>query len=191
MVGTRRPTDLELLEMHADVGEGLVGLRGITLIRSGTLELFAIGSSVPLYLAKALEAVRERAPVESDPMALPPMFAACERLLVEAGWNVRCYGTLVYAIEPALMCISSPAILRSDQATRSWMRGANPGNWHPVEWDELLDGCLGPWTMVADGDRIASICHTPRAMTDRTAVCGTWTEPSFRGRGYAAATTAQ
>src|SRR5689334_20188089 len=25
------------------------------------------------------------------------------------------------------------------------LRGANPGNWEPVEWDELLEGKLGPW----------------------------------------------
>ena len=37
------------------------------------------------------------------------------------------------------------------------LRGANPGNWEPVEWDELLDGRLGPWTMVLDGDRAVSI----------------------------------
>ena len=40
-----------------------------------------------------------------------------------------------------------------------------------------------------DGDRVVSNCHTPR-FNDRGAEAGTWTDPDYRGRGYAAATTA-
>jgi RimJ/RimL family protein N-acetyltransferase len=44
--------------------------------------------------------------------------------------------------------------------------------------------------MVRDGDRVVSIGHTPRPLTPRSAECGVWTDPDFRGRGYAAATAA-
>jgi RimJ/RimL family protein N-acetyltransferase len=70
------------------------------------------------------------------------------------------------------------------------LRTANPGNWHDVEWHELLDGRLGPWTIVTEGDHAISICHTPRPVTERAAECGVWTDSRFRGRGYAAATAA-
>jgi RimJ/RimL family protein N-acetyltransferase len=81
-------------------------------------------------------------------------------------------------------------IERSDAHGGDRLRGANPGGWEPVEWDELLDGRLGPWAMAREGERVVSICHTPLAMTPSSAECGVWTDPAFRGRGYAAAVTA-
>jgi RimJ/RimL family protein N-acetyltransferase len=97
----------------------------------------------------------------------------------------------VYLIEPDVAFESDAIIVRSDQASPPWMRAANPGGWHPVEWNELLDGRLGPWTMAVEGHRIVSICHTPVPLTDRAAECGVWTDPGFRSRGYAAAVTAE
>ena len=38
--------------------------------------------------------------------------------------------------------------------------------------------------------KVVSICHTPRPMTERAAECGVWTHPDYRGRGYAAEVTA-
>ncbi|WP_285705441.1 GNAT family N-acetyltransferase [Microtetraspora sp. NBRC 16547] len=65
-----------------------------------------------------------------------------------------------------------------------------PGNWEPEEWEELVGGGEGaPWSMIIEGDQVVSICHTPRR-TSAGAEAGTWTSPAFRGRGYAAATTA-
>jgi RimJ/RimL family protein N-acetyltransferase len=78
---------------------------------------------------------------------------------------------------------------RSDTSRVARWRDANPGNWHPVEWNELLDGCLGPWTFAIEDERVVSICHTPRPLSARAAECGVWTDPAFRGRGYAAAVT--
>jgi RimJ/RimL family protein N-acetyltransferase len=97
----------------------------------------------------------------------------------------------VYLIEPDVVFDSDVIIVRSDAASPPWMRAANPGGWHPVEWNELLDGRLGPWTMAVEGHRIVSICHTPVPLDDRAAECGVWTDPEFRGRGYAAAVTAE
>jgi GNAT superfamily N-acetyltransferase len=79
---------------------------------------------------------------------------------------------------------------RSDAAPDAALRGLNPGNWAPDEWDDLLDGVLGPWAMAVVDGRAASICHTPLPMTARAAECGVWTDPAYRGRGYAAAVTA-
>ncbi|MDZ7727477.1 MAG: GNAT family N-acetyltransferase [Dehalococcoidia bacterium] len=48
---------------------------------------------------------------------------------------------------------------------------------------------LGPWAMALVEGRVVSICHSPR-LDDYGAEAGTWTDPAFRGRGYAAAATA-
>jgi hypothetical protein len=57
-----------------------------------------------------------------------------------------------------------------------------PGNWEPVEWDELLDGRLGPWSIAVERELAVSICHTPGPVTARGAECGVWTLPAFRAR---------
>jgi RimJ/RimL family protein N-acetyltransferase len=192
MTHSTSPTDLELLELRAaGAGDPIDGMRGLGFVHTATAKAFRIGSAVPPGLAKVLEATCEGASAASDPTAVPPAIAACERLLVAEGWNVQRDANAVYLIEPEACFTSAAVIERSDRAVPRWMRDANPGNWEPVEWDELLDGCLGPWAMVAHGQRIVSICHTPIPLTEHAAECGTWTEPEFRGRGHAAATTAQ
>jgi len=70
------------------------------------------------------------------------------------------------------------------------LRAANPGNWGADEWQNLLDGRLGPWVMASHGERVISICHTPVANAS-AAEAGVWTHPDFRGGGHAAATTAE
>lgn len=192
MPSSHRPPDLELLELRADsVGDGTVGLRGVRLLCTRMVEAFSVGSAIPADLAKAVEAAREDTPPSRLPAAVLATLDAAERRLTEAGWNVQRRVSLVYLIEPGLAFDSDAVIVRSDEASPQWMRAANPGGWHPVEWNELLDGHLGPWTMAVDGPRIVSICHTPVPLTDRTAECGVWTDPEFRGRGYAAAATAE
>ena len=99
---------------------------------------------------------------------------------------------LRFVIDEAVHFADSPSVRieRSDASGGDRVRACNPGGWEPVEWDELLDGRLGPWTMALDGERVVAICHTPRPMTADRAECGVWTNPAFRGRGYAAAVTA-
>ncbi|MBC8073616.1 MAG: GNAT family N-acetyltransferase [Deltaproteobacteria bacterium] len=155
------------------------------------IEAFGVGSGVPPDLAKAIGATRQRVVSSSPPASALAALEACAPVLTEAGWNVRCGVSLVYLFESEQAFDSDATIRRSDEARPQWMRAANPGNWHPVEWNELLDGRLGPWTMAVVGHRIVSLCHTPGPLTDRTAECGVWTDPDFRGRGYAAAVTAQ
>lgn len=95
-----------------------------------------------------------------------------------------------YVIEPGARFSSTVRLARSDTWRGDVLRSANPGNWQPVEWDELLDGTLGPWTIAIEDERAVSICHTPGPMRARAAECGVWTDAAFRGRGYAAAVTA-
>ena len=97
---------------------------------------------------------------------------------------------LRFVIDEHVGFASPVRIERLDAYRGDRLRGANPGGWEPVEWDELLDGRLGPWAFALEGERVVAICHTPVAMTAGSAECGVWTDPAFRGRGYAAAVTA-
>jgi RimJ/RimL family protein N-acetyltransferase len=159
------------------------------LLCTRTADAFRVGSGVSRDLAEAIEAAWACAPPSRPPAAAG--LDACERLLTDAGWNVERDVSLVYLFESELALASQVVSRRSDEACPPWMRAANPGGWHPVEWSELLDGALGPWTMAVDGHRVVSICHTPIPLTDHKAECGVWTDPGFRRRGYAAAATAE
>ncbi|MFI7610236.1 GNAT family N-acetyltransferase [Nonomuraea terrae] len=85
----------------------------------------------------------------------------------------------------------STAVLRSDNLNDAQRVGPmRPSNWQLEEWEELIGGGAGaPWSMIVDSDQVVSICHTP-SRTSAGAEAGTWTAQPFRGRGYAAATTA-
>jgi ribosomal protein S18 acetylase RimI-like enzyme len=80
--------------------------------------------------------------------------------------------------------------MRSDSSEAQSLTDLNPGNWANGEWQELLDGVLGPWAIALDDGRMVSVCHTPEPMSDRAAVCGVWTHPDYRGRGHAPVVTA-
>lgn len=184
-------TDLQLLTIRAEaVGLRVAGLRGVRVLRTRAAETFDVGTAVPPEIAAALEAAYRRAPATTDATAAPPVLDACEELLGGAGWDVQRCSSVVWLIERGTAFTSDAPIRRSDQPIPAWMRGANPGNWHPIEWNELLDGRLGPWAMATRGHRILSICHTPFRMTEHFAECGVWTDPEVRGRGHAAAVTA-
>lgn len=95
-----------------------------------------------------------------------------------------------YLVSPPMRYGDSAAVLRSDSPDASRVRSARPDNWTAEEWNELLTGGAGaPWAMIVDHGRVVSMCHTPRS-SSAGAEAGTWTNPEFRGRGYAAAATA-
>jgi hypothetical protein len=184
--------DLELLGLQAEASFDdrgrLSGRYGATIAATADRSVLWIGADVPDALAAALIAAFDPAP-PPDPGARPPALERCRQLLEAGGHALSCTGGPSFVFTDARFA-STARIVRSDTASLDALRGANPGNWHPVEWDELLDGRLGPWTMVLDGELVASICHTPGPLATRTAECGVWTRPAFRGRGHAAATTA-
>lgn len=154
---------------------------------------------MPDDLAAALIEAWGGAPAAPDEP--PPALERCRQLLWAAGRAVIATGgpSYVFADAAFASAASTARIIRSDRldavgaALPAWLRAANPGNWEPVEWDELLDGRLGPWTMVLDGqdgEVVTSICHTPGPLAPRAAECGVWTRPGWRGLGHAAATAA-
>lgn len=209
--------DLELLTIQAegalDPAGRLAGRYGVTIACVPGEQALWIGAEVPDDTAAELAAAFAIAGPARDPAQPPPALGHCRRIL-EASRSVE---PMACAPRPADGAAGAPArqgaaleqhagpsfvfpgsvpsipgvrVERCDHPPHAALRDANPGNWLPVEWDELLAGRLGPWTMVLDGDRAVSICHTPRALTPRSAECGVWTQPGARGRGYAAATAA-
>jgi hypothetical protein len=188
-----RLTDLELLGVQAegsfDPRRRVIGMYGVTIAcAEGRQELW-IGAEVPDALAAEVAATFEDAPPSSHPSEPPPALERCARLLDAGDRCLQRTAGPSFLIPPDAYFASGARLERSDASNGAALRNANPGNWHPVEWDELLDGRLGPWAIATEGGVIVSICHTPGPLTGRAAECGVWTHPAFRGRGHAAATT--
>jgi RimJ/RimL family protein N-acetyltransferase len=187
--------DLELLAIQGEGsfdGRGRIARAyGVTIACAAASpadrQALWIGAEVPERLVPELRAIFQAAGPAQDPAQPPPALEPCARLL-GAG--------LSRSAGPSFLIEGTPPqspfhLIRSDASARDRLREANPGNWHPVEWGELLQGRLGPWVMAIEGDLVVSICHTPTPVTARAAECGVWTLPGFRGRGYAAAVTAE
>jgi hypothetical protein len=193
---TPPPDDLALLRVQAaaslDARDRIAGCYGATIATCRGGQALWIGAEVPDALAHDLAAAVETAPPAAQPEDPPPALGACAAILTAAiGAPLPVAAGPSYVIPPDLRLASDAAIVCSGEPGVDRLRRANPGNWHPVEWDELLDGRLGPWTIAVDGDRAVSICHTPGPLTDGAGECGVWTEPAFRRRGLAAATAAR
>jgi hypothetical protein len=193
-------SDLDFLRLHigSDVdGRGrLPAPPGMTIAMAANERSAWINGDLPDEMARDLLGIIERAPVPEPPPAAPGDLDRCEEILRRARGPVQRRARLFYLFadeaDAATGAIRDDGtrIERSDRARNQGLRTMNPGNWQPVEWEELLEGQLGPWAMALQDRRVISICHTPRPMTDRTAECGVWTHPEFRGQGHAAAVTA-
>jgi hypothetical protein len=188
------PTELELLAIQANASldrpERVPGLDGFTILGFRDRNALLIGAEVRNDVAAELVAAFHSAPTAGDPSVPPPALDRCRRIVERHDRVVRCSSGPSFVIPPDTRFDISAPIVRSDRSKGESLRGAGPGNWEPVEWEELLDGRLGPSTISTEGGRIASICHTPHPPSARGAECGVWTHPDFRGRGHAAATTA-
>ena len=186
-------TDLELLAIQAegarDPAGRLAGQYGITIACAPGAHALWIGSEVPDAAAAELAAALAATAPALDPAAPPAALDRCRQIL-EAGRVIEQHAGPSFVFPEDVVPLIGVRVERCDRPHPAALRGANPGNWQSEEWDELLDGRLGPWTMVLDGVRAVSICHTPGPLTQRGAECGVWTERGFRGRGYAAATAA-
>jgi ribosomal protein S18 acetylase RimI-like enzyme len=187
--------DLELLTIQAegafDQRGRVAGWYGVTIACSADEQALWIGADVPDALATELAATVDPAPVPMVPAQPPRALDRCRRLLDRGGRALPCSAGPSFLIEAASRLRSGLHIERSDASRGDALRNANPGNWHPAEWGELLDGCLGPWAMAIEDGLVVSICHTPVPVTGRGAECGVWTHPSFRGRGYGAAVVSE
>jgi hypothetical protein len=184
---------MDLLAIQADAAldpaRRLVDLYGITIACAPGAHALWIGTRVPDAVAAELAAVFAATAPAPDPAVRPAVLDRCIDLLA-AGRAVEVNAGPSFVFPAAVPAFPGIRVERSDAPRRAGLRDANPGNWLPLEWAELLAGQLGPWTMVLDGDHAVSICHTPHALTSRSAECGVWTHPDVRGRGYAAATAA-
>ncbi|HEY3081773.1 MAG TPA: GNAT family N-acetyltransferase, partial [Chloroflexota bacterium] len=187
-------TDLELLKIEAersmDDRYRLSGTCGVKISSTRDGQLLFVGSEVPDTVVPALIDAVDRSSLAPAPDREPPALAACRAILEPACAPLSVDAGPTYLIEPHVRAERRTPIVRSDGFPRERLRHLNPGNWEPDEWDDLLDGALGPWAMAVAEGRVVSICHTPRSMTKQAAECGVWTHPDYRGRGYAAAVTA-
>ncbi|MEV4113837.1 GNAT family N-acetyltransferase [Nonomuraea sp. NPDC049695] len=126
----------------------------------------------------------------SGPGAPPDVLDDCRELL--GGEAVSISGGPTYLVDPPVRAGVAAEVLRSDSADHvrlAWSL-ARPDDWGADEWDDLVAGDEGaPWAMIADGGQVVALCHTSR-LTPSGAEAGTWTSPAYRGRGFAAATTA-
>jgi RimJ/RimL family protein N-acetyltransferase len=186
--------DLELLRTHAKMGlderDRIVDQWGITIAVSREGQLLFVGSELPPELTAQLQEAFHASPPQLNPDVAPAALTECERLLAGANGPLSRASGPIYVI-PADTRFSSVAQLTLSTDDRiEAVRGSNPGNWLSDEWDDLIEGKLGPWAMAAIGGRVISICHTPRSMADDAAECGVWTDREFRGQGHAAAVTA-
>lgn len=185
---------LELLRIQADASFDargrIAGCDGVTIASSTDGQTLWIGAGVPDDAATELAVEFDRAPRPSRPSEPPPALDACEQILGRVSGELTRTSGPSYVIPDDIEFGVGTTIACSDGTDTEVLRCANPGNWHPIEWSELLDGKLGPWSMITKGERAISICHTPGRLTQRAGECGVWTDPRFRGRGYAAATAA-
>jgi len=151
----------------------------------------ALGADVPDAIAAEIHDLAAAGCHPGDPAAPPSTLDRCARLLERAVGAVELTSGPSYLIPDGTTFDCSVCIRTSSDGHNEDLRPLNPpaASWEPGEWDDLLDGDLGPWAMATAGGRIVSICHAAR-LTARAAEAGVWTAPDHRGRGYAAGVTA-
>ncbi|MGN9839678.1 GNAT family N-acetyltransferase [Nonomuraea sp. H19] len=147
----------------------------------------AVGGGVPGELATRLLGLVARG-TPSPPGRPPAVLGECQELL---GDGTTVSGGPSYLVRPPVRFDVPVAVLQSaDPAHAMRVRPMLPETWDPEEWDDLLAGRDGaPWAMIVEDGQVVAVCHTARR-TPAGAEAGTWTSPAYRGRGYAAATTA-
>ena len=124
-----------------------------------------------------------------DPSRPPAGLDRCRELLGGLG-SVEQHAGPSYLIPAGVRYPGASTIVRSDWPHPEGLRESRPARWwEPDEWDDLLQGKLGPWAIMLEGREIIAVCHTPRASA-RGAEAGVWTHPDHRGRGHASAVTA-
>ena len=151
----------------------------------------AFGSDVPDAVVEELQAAFDVEPPAGDPAVPLAAVVRCKQLLESALGDVESSGGPSYVIPTGTSFVSGAALLRSDDEHKERLKSQDLErlNWTAEEWRQLLLGDLGPWAFVMNGDRVVSMCHTAR-LAGNGAEAGTWTDPDYRGRGYAAAATA-
>lgn len=166
--------DLDLLRLELDAIWGvdehgrLRGAHHLVIAAAPGQTMAAVAEHVSDELMSRLTEVVDNAATRDDPAIEPAAVERCCELLQDPFGAVTVAGGPSYAVVPPLSATTEAALVRS--GTSEWAgRSA--------------------LAMVIADEQVASICHTP-ARSDIGAEAGTWTDPGFRGRGYAAAATA-
>lgn len=209
-VGCGLMTDLELLALEtetmwvADARGRLVRTREFNATPAPHLavavadegHVVAFGRDVPDGLVGELEAVLGEGPMQYVPTieaVVPEAIARCAELIEGVLGPVEVSSGPSYVIPAGTAFASSvPIVLSTEEGGEAAaLRERNPrrGGWSADEWEQLLDGALGPWAMAVSEGQVVSICHCAR-LSENGAEAGVWTDVGFRGRGYAAAVTA-
>lgn len=152
-----------------------------------------IGAHVPEHVAAALHETHAGNSERQRPSNQPASFASFAATLEHhLGATVVTSGPTYVVPEHGVTYAPNAATIRrsTDDDADALAQSAPPeANWGEGEWRDLIDGKLGPWAMAMVDEAIVSICHSAR-LSARGAEAGTWTEPRFRGQGYASAATA-
>jgi Acetyltransferase (GNAT) domain len=207
------PRDVDLLRIelgviwHLDSRGRLPGPEDLVIGVASDGLTAAVSSRLPDHLADRLIHLATSA-TPSPPGTPPDVLAECRKLLsggespatrldneVAAsggtGDGVVVSSGPSYVLSPPVQAGVEVEVLRSDEPAHARLvRPLRPETWEPEKWDVLVSGGEGsPWAMIVEDGQVVAVCHTPR-LTPLGAEAGTWTSPSYRGRGYAAATTA-
>ncbi|RYG23608.1 GNAT family N-acetyltransferase [bacterium] len=144
-----------------------------------------LAPSLPRDLRKALEGVEIDA---HSPQALLDEY----RRLIQRVIGVEVQGGPSYVFPQEAISVGTTdlRIVTSEEEVLPELRAGRPKAWWETgEWDDLLEGRLGPWAIGLLGGSIVAICHTPVG-SSVAAEAGVWTHPDWRGRGYAVEVTA-
>jgi hypothetical protein len=197
-------TDLELLEMEfgalwgtdrrgrllesRERGAGRTPYLVIAVANDG--QFAASGGDVPDGVAAQLQAAVATAPL-LPPATQPASLVDCEQLLRDALGPLERSSGPSFLIPPGTTFPHTAEIHLSTGTSAETLRRFDPTGtgWSVDDWNQLLDGTLGPWAVAAADDRVISLCHCARR-TDDAAEAGVSTSPDFRGQGHAAAVTA-
>jgi hypothetical protein len=123
-----------------------------------------VGEDVPHGVARASSSggtAYAQPPVD---LSLPPaVLERCRQLLENAPEQVelRPGSGPSYLIEDTVALPPKVPLIRSDGPDVTAVRDANPGNWGVDEWQDLMEGRLGPWVMATPADRVVSILPHP------------------------------
>jgi RimJ/RimL family protein N-acetyltransferase len=195
-VSVAPPANLDLLRIQAEMSLDARGrvrnVCGITIaIASRGVHAAWVGASIDDGIAQQLAHAASQLPAALDPQAPQAQLEPLRRILeTSIGAPSTLSGGPAYVFDSVPTFAAQTRIARSDAHGADHVRDANPGNWHAIEWQELVDGRLGPWAMSLDAGRAVSIAHTALPMTPRAAECGVWTHEAHRRRGHATATVA-
>lgn len=174
------PSDLRLLEIDCEVRDGAAS-RGRE--RVPPLAVLALaGRSRSLVFPRPIPAV-----IADRLTGTPEQIG---RILEAWHGPVTLTGGPCYLAGDALQVDPSMDVLRwTDPGAAERVGPCRVSGWTECGWSALANGADGPWAMVLTGGRVSSICHTARD-SPAGVEAGTWTDPAFRGRGFAAAATA-